>query len=1141
MGPSFVHLHVHTEFSLLESSCRIVPLLQQVQAEGMEAIAITDRMAMYGVIPFYREARRRGIQPIIGCEVQLLSHRRGERAGRPAVYALPLLAETLTGYRNLLQLVSHGHLHCKGQRAALDLGDLAAHAAGLIALTGGQEGELTARVMEGDLVGARRVLEDLLSLFGREHLFIELQDHGMLWQRQVNQHLLQLAQSVGVGVVATNEVRYVKREEAPVYDTLLAIGQGKTLRDPSRRRADTDMQYLASAEEMARRFAHVPEAIENSQKIAERCRFDLPLGESHLPAFDLPPGYDADAYLAQLCEQGIRQRYGRERSDVRERLNHELAVIRQLGFAGYFLVVWDFMKYAHQQGISTGPGRGSAAGSLVAYLLHITDVDPLRYGLLFERFLNPERVSWPDIDIDFADERRGEMIDYVTQKYGLDHVAQIITYGTMAARAAVRDVGRVMGMTPREVDALAKRIPHRPGMTLAEALSSDEDLRRLYETDDTVRQVIDKAQAIEGLPRHTSIHAAGVVISREPLTHYVPLQRGADGGAVTQYAMEDLEAVGLLKMDFLGLRTLTVIDQACAEIHRLYGKEIDFSRLPMDDKRTYELLTQGDTDGCFQLESAGVKAVLKELRPSQFEDIVAVISLYRPGPMEHIPTFIRAKHGEEPIHYPHPSLAPILRETYGVIVYQEQIMQIASVMAGFSLGQADLLRRAVGKKKRQILDEQRKIFVQGCLRNGHDENTAQKIYDLIVKFADYGFNKSHGVAYAVLAYRTAYLKANYRAAFMAALLTSWLSSPAKVAQYVEDCRRKGMAILPPDVNRSTAHFCVEDGNIRFSLAAVKNVGTTAIHSILAARKEGAFRDLLDFCRRVDLRVCNKRVIESLIRVGAFDWTGHTRRGLLLALDEAMERGARLRREGDDRQIHLFGGMEPGEEATALYVQPVGDFSEEERAQMEKELLGVYLTSHPLDKYRHLLTSFAIPLSSLSEFAEGQAVTVGGMVRQLRITQTKKGQTMAFFLLEDLSSSCEVVVFPSVYARAGALLQDEAVIGLQGRIRLQEDGVKLIADKIHPLAKWANGFNEDEKMIVLRITPQDEQGGRLLVLKQWLEKHPGTIPVALFYTRTRQARIIQGRVSPSAAFLAGVERILGKGSVVQKKREKKRNP
>ncbi|GIM47106.1 DNA-directed DNA polymerase [Collibacillus ludicampi] len=1156
MQTSFVHLHVHTEYSLLESACRIEALMRLAQDYGMNAIAITDHMAMYGVIPFYKEAIKRGIKPIIGCVVHVTNEATTDHRANVTPYHVVLLAETVTGYRNLVQLVSKAHLQSRFMRPLVDKAMLAAHAEGLIALTGGTEGEVAARVAAGDLEGARAALHELVAIFGKNHLFIELQDHGLLMQRQINQHLIHLARETGLGLVATNDVHYLKREDAPVYDILLAIGQGKTLDDPSRRRAETDGQYLTSEREMIERFRYIPEAIENTVKIAERCQVDLELGRTHLPVFDLPAGFDENEYLAHLCKQGIRERYGAPTPEIVSRLEHELRVIQHLGFAGYFLIVWDFMRFAHENGITTGPGRGSAAGSLVAYLLRITDVDPLRYGLLFERFLNPERVSWPDIDIDFLDERRSEMIAYVTHKYGHDRVAQIITYGTMAARAAVRDVGRVMGLTPQEIDRIAKLIPHKVGTTIDKALASVQELSDLYETNEKVRLVIDRAKAIEGLPRHTSIHAAGVVIAKEPLTNYVPLQKGADGGVVTQYAMEDLEAVGLLKMDFLGLRTLSIINHACEEIERSEGIKLDFSKMEMDDPKTFALLSRGDTDGCFQLESAGVKLVLRELRPTHFEDIFAVISLYRPGPMENIPAFIKAKHGETQVKYPHPSLASILKDTYGVIVYQEQIMQIASEMAGFTLGQADLLRRAVGKKKREILDEQREIFVKGCIKKGHDEKVAHMVYDWIVKFADYGFNKSHGVAYGILAYRTAYLKANYPAAFMAALLTSWLFSSAKVAQYVEECKRMGISVLPPDVNKSSHRFTVEEGQIRFSLAAIKNVGTAAIQSILDARRKGEFRDLLDFCRRVDLRVCNKRVVENLVRAGTFDWTGQSRKGMLLALDDAFDKGTRLRRELDNSQISLFGLMEDMHETPDLRVPPVQDFSDQERLEMEKELLGVYVSAHPLEKFRNILDRFAVRLSELSEYEDGQSIRVGGIIRNLKVIQTKKGQTMAFILLEDLTAACEVVVFPSVYAKHSPILQEEAMIDMRCRLQIQDEGCKLVAFDIRPLSleteddkpeaggrtpsRNQNPHSEEHPMIFIRVTPDDERDGKLQALKGWFAKNPGTLPVTLFYTRNRTAREISDRVSGTQEFLSGVERILGPDSVVKKKTVKHRD-
>ncbi|HEU4963028.1 MAG TPA: DNA polymerase III subunit alpha, partial [Bacilli bacterium] len=966
-----------------------------------------------------------------------------------------------------------------------------------------------------------------------------------------------LARKLNLPLVATNDVYYLHKQDAPAQDVLACIREGRTVDEQDRPRLPSSEYWLKSGEEMNALFAHLPEAIYNAKQIADRCQVELNLNENHLPAFDLPPGFTETSYLAHLCEKGVLARYAEPTPEVWERLHYELDVIGKMGFAGYFLIVWDFMRFAHENGISTGPGRGSAAGSLVAYVLRITDVDPIRYNLLFQRFLNPERVSMPDIDIDFEFERRGEVIEYVTAKYGTDRVAQIVTYGTMAARAAIRDVGRVLHLPAQVIDRTAKLVPHFLGVTIEKALQ-DPEFKALYDGDFTVKKLVDTARSIEGLPRHTSIHAAGVVISKEPLTEYVPLQRGAEGGVLTQYSMEGLEDVGLLKMDFLGLRYLSLIDQTIQTVTETEGKRIDFARMDMDDPLTFRLLKRGDTDGCFQLESSFVKQLLRDLNPSNFEDIIAVVSLNRPGPMENIPTFIKAKHGEVPVRYPHPDLKPILEDTYGVIVYQEQIMQIASVMAGFSLGQADLLRRAVGKKKREVLDEQRAIFVAGALDKGYSEQLAHEVYDLIVRFADYGFNRAHAAAYAVLAYRTCYLKANHPAAYMASLLTSVMMSHHKVAQYVDDCRKMGIEVLPPDVNHSSYRFTVEDGKVRFGLLAIKNVGVAAIQALIKARHTGgAFPDIQQFCERVDARACNKKAIESLIRSGAFDAVHANRRAMLTALEETAEKGRLHQREHDDNQMNLFGMMEendPQAQANKTFeLPPVSDYPERERLELEKEHLGLYVTGSPLKPYRLQMERMADKrISELTELPDGAQVTVAGQVRTLKKIHTKKGTQMAFLDLEDSTGFLETVLFPETFKRFQALVAEEAVFVVKGKVQHREDTVKLIAERLQVLEPDADvGLPADQEppqtpqadapspapagrpVVYLRIRPEDE--ARLHDLQQVLAHHRGPVPVLLFYTATRQARALSERyaVQVTPAFLQAVERILGSGSVVQK--------
>ncbi|ASS74508.1 DNA polymerase III subunit alpha [Tumebacillus algifaecis] len=1156
----FVHLNVHTEYSLLRGLCRIEELVERAVALGMDAVAMTDLGVMYGAIEFYKTAKAAGIKPILGCEMLVA---RGNLRDRPMrgeePHRLVLLAENVDGYRNLLKLVSEAQLDSGGTLPCTDKHALKRYREGLIALSSGLEGEVAHKILQGDLLAAEHAANEYAAIFGKGNFYLELQDHGILEEKQVLQNLVQLSYKLDLPLVVTNAVHYLQQEAAPVQDVLACIREGRTMGEDNRPRLLSDQYYLKSDAEMSALFAHFPEALHNARAIADRCQVELNLSETHLPAFDLPQGFTEQSYLAHLCEQGAQMRYGQPGPEVWDRLRYELDVIGKMGFSGYFLIVWDFMKFAHENGISTGPGRGSAAGSLVSYVLSITDVDPIKFNLLFQRFLNPERISWPDIDIDFEFERRGEVIEYVTRKYGNDRVAQIVTFGTMAARAAIRDVGRVLDLSQAVVDKTAKLVPHALGITIEKALA-DEEFQSAYRSDAQVRKLVDLARQVEGLPRHTSLHAAGVVISKAPLTEYVPLQRGAEGGVVTQYSMEVLEDVGLLKMDFLGLRYLSLIDQTVEIVEKTEGRTISFAQMEMDDPKTFELLCRGDTDGCFQLESSGVKHVLRELRPSSFEDIIAVISLYRPGPMENIPTFIKAKHGEIAVRYPHPDLQGILADTYGVIVYQEQIMQIASTMAGFSLGQADLLRRAVGKKKRDVLDEQRAIFVDGCLQKGYAEQLAHEVYDLIVRFADYGFNRAHAAAYAVLAYQTCYLKANHPAAYMAALLTSVMMSSRKVAQYVDDSKRMNIEVLPPDVNKSTYRFTVEDGKIRFGLLAIKNVGVAAIQSLVQTRRKKPFLNLVDFCERVDARSCNKKAIESLIRAGCFDELHGNRRAMLLALEEAVEQGRVKQKEHDDSQISLFGLIEGQTEQKREFVLPAtSDYSARERLEMEKELLGLYVSGSPLTPYRRQMEQLADKrVIELVETPDGAIVTVCGMLRTVKKIQTKKGARMAFLEVEDSTGIVEVVLFPEVFKRAESMLEAE-VIAIRGRLQLRGEEGKIIADRLKVLEPEEPSLTQpasptfaghppqdgtrspvaaQERVVVyVRIRPEDE--ARLAALQQVITKHSGTLPVLLFYTASRKARALSERyaVAMTPEFVAAVEQILGRGAVVEKMRKK----
>lgn len=1068
----FVHLHVHSEYSLLDGASRIRDLAAQAAGLGMKALALTDHGVMYGAVAFYKACKERGIKPIIGMEAYMAAGSRHEKASRKdqPIYHLTLLAKNEAGYRNLMKLSSIGHLEGFYYRPRIDFEALKEHAEGLICLSGCLKGELSQHLLADRYDQAKETALRYRALFGEDY-FLEIQDHGMLEQKKVAAGLLRLAEETGIPLVATNDSHYLREEDHALQEVLLCIGTGKTLEDPDRMKMTTTQLYLKSGEEMAALFRHVPEAVTNSGVIAERCNLELIFDRRVLPQFaPLPEGMSAGDYLASLCREGLETRYAGTpewqdagfRREAEARLLYELEVIGRMGFDDYFLIVWDFIRFARERGIVTGPGRGSSAGSLVAYTLRITDVDPIAHKLLFERFLNPERVTMPDIDIDFSDERRDEVIRYVSEKYGHDRVAQIITFGTLAARAAVRDVGRVMNLPYGEVDKAAKLIPGMPGMSIERAMKESPEFRALAEEGGRAGELVAMARRVEGMPRHASTHAAGVVISPDPLTDYVPLQEGTEGVPLMQYSMEHLEAIGLLKMDFLGLRTLSIIERTLGWIREETGFELKWEDVPYTDEATYALLSRGDTTGIFQLEGSGVRRVLKELKPSCFEDIISVLALYRPGPMEFIPQFIRAKHGLTEVEYPHPSLEPILMDTYGIIVYQEQIMQIASVMAGFTLGQADLLRRAVGKKKREILDEQRKFFVEGSIGQGYSEEEANHVYDLIVRFADYGFCRAHAAAYAVLAFQTAYLKAHYPVPFMASMLTSVIGNQRKTAEYVDECRRMGIPVLPPDVNESGVLFTpvavrggIVDGAaegagaIRFGLAAVKNVGTQAIEAILKERKERKFDSLGDLCRRVDPRVCNKRVIESLLLAGALGSLPGHRAQQLAALDEAVEAAAKWRKEREELQIELFDfGESPNWDVELPEVSP---FGAAQTLELEREMMGLYLSGHPLDEYEPLWDELKLErLVDLAEASDGASVLTAGMIVSVKPFVTRKGQTMAFLELEDRVMTVELVAFPSSWKTASSFVKKGSLVLVRAKVQQGDEDYKLLADDILPL-------------------------------------------------------------------------------------------
>lgn len=945
---------------------------------------------------------------------------------------------------------------------------LAAHSEGIICLSACLGGEVPQHLLHGRDEEARKAALRYKAIFG-EDFYLELQDHGISEQKRVNPKLIALAEDCEIPLVVTNDVHYLAKEDAEVQDVLICIGTGKTVDDEERLKIGTDQLFLKSSEQMAALFPHVPQAIANTLLIAEKCNLELTFGNHILPAYSpLPEGMDSAAYLRELCWKGMEERYidtpqwttPEQRETAEKRLTYELGVIESMGFSDYFLIVWDFIAYCHRQGIATGPGRGSSAGSLTAYSLRITDVDPLKYNLLFERFLNPERITMPDIDIDFSDERRDEVIGYVVEKYGKEHVAQIITFGTMAARAAVRDVGRVLNLPYNEVDKAAKLIPGQLGISLARALESTPDLKALYDSNPKIKGLLDMAMKVEGMPRHASTHAAGVVISKGPLTDAVPLQEGNESTALTQYSMEHLESVGLLKMDFLGLRTLSIIERCMNSIREMSGSVPDFRVIPDHDPATYEMLGAGETTGVFQLESAGVRRVLKDLKPNGFEDIVSVLALYRPGPMEFIPKYIAGKHGEIEVEYPHSDLKAILADTYGIIVYQEQIMQIASLMAGFSLGEADLLRRAVSKKKRETLDKERSHFVQGSLQQGYNETDANAVYDMIVRFADYGFPRAHAAAYGVLAFQTAYLKAHYPVQFMASMLTAVMGTHRKVAEYVLDCRRTGIGVLPPDVNESGVLFTpvpgegTGTGHIRFGLAAIKNVGTLAVENIMAVRKERPFDSLLDFCRRVDLRVCNKRVVESLLQAGAFDCLPGHRAQLLAMLDETVDAALKWRKERDELQIQLFDDLVETPNWEIRYPD-IPKFTIGQQLEMERELLGLYLSGHPLDDSAELLEEPGMQrLMDLGEAADESQTVTAGMVVSVKEITTKQGKSMAFVEWEDQIERCEVVLFPEVWKRSRSLIAKGALLALRAKVQQEDEGFKLLAEEVALLSAEA---------------------------------------------------------------------------------------
>ena len=1072
---SFAHLHVHTEYSLLDGSNKIKEYVARVKELGMNSAAITDHGVMYGVIDFYREARKQGINPILGCEVYVAPNSRFDRevtGGDDRYYHLVLLAENNEGYENLTKIVSKGFVEGYYYKPRVDKELLRTYHKGIIALSACLAGEVPRYLTKGMYEEAKDRALEYQEIFGKGNYFLELQDHGIPDQQLVNQQLMKLSQETGIELVATNDVHYTYADDEKAHDILLCIQTGKKLSDENRMRYEGGQYYVKSEEEMAALFPYARQALENTQKIADRCSVEIEFGVTKLPKYDVPEGYTSWEYLQKLCYEGLDQRYRIPSQELKDRLAYELDTIRHMGYVDYFLIVWDFIKYAKDHGIAVGPGRGSAAGSIVSYCLGITTIDPIHYQLLFERFLNPERVSMPDIDVDFCYERRQEVIDYVTRKYGKDCVAQIVTFGTLAARGVIRDVGRVMDLPYAYVDSIAKMIPQELGITIDKALQMNPELRKLYESDETVTHLIDMAKRLEGLPRHCSMHAAGVVICQKPVEEYVPLSRAADGTITTQFIMTTLEELGLLKMDFLGLRTLTVIQNA-VQLARKKQPDLQIDKIDYNDKAVLDYIGTGKTEGIFQLESGGMKNFMKELQPHSLEDVIAGISLYRPGPMDFIPQYIRGKNDRSSITYDCPQLEPILAPTYGCIVYQEQVMQIVRDLAGYTLGRSDLLRRAMSKKKAAVMEKERNTFVYGdeetgvpgCIKNGIDEQTANKIYDEMIDFAKYAFNKSHAAAYAVVSYQTAWLKYYYPVEYMAALMTSVIDNPTKVAEYIYVCRQMGIRILPPDINKGEADFSVDGGDIRYGLAAIKSIGRPVIRSIVNDRKElGEFRNLEDFITRISSReLMNKRLVENLIKAGALDVLGGTRKQFMSIYIQIVDHMQQEKKNSMVGQMSLFDVVsEEQKEEFQIRMPDVGEYTKENLLGFEKEVLGVYVSGHPLEPYeeewRKVISAttadFQVdPEVGYTKVRDGAREIIGGIIAEKTVKHTKTNQMMAFLTVEDLFGTVEVVVFPRDYEKYRQYLEEDNKIFVKGRVSEEDDKAsKLICEKILPFGQ-----------------------------------------------------------------------------------------
>lgn len=1132
----FVHLHVHTQYSLLDGACRIKELIKKAVEYNMPALGMTDHGNMFGAIDFYQTAKAHGIKPIIGCEAYVATNgSRFEKTPRQkgSTSHLVLFARNNTGYRNLIKLVSAAYLEGFYYFPRMDKEILSQHADGLLCTSACLKGEVAWHLRQGDYNAALKSADEFAQIFGKGNFYLELMSHGIDDQKIVNEGLVKIAKDLDLPLVATNDVHYLEQSQSAAHDALLCIQTQTTLSDPKRMRLYNDQFYFKDPMAMKHEFSWIPEALTNTVEIADKCNLEMDFDTFHLPVFDTPKGKSKEVYLRELCEEGLPKRYEKITDEIRERLDFELGVIEKMGFGGYFLIVGDFIQFAKDHGIPVGPGRGSAAGSIVSYLLGITDLDPLKYGLLFERFLNPDRAGMPDIDIDFCYERRGEVIDYVTQKYGKENVAQIITFGTMQARAAIRDVGRVMGASYGDVDRIAKLIPSDLGITIKDALIKEPQLAKLCKDDKSTREIIDMAQVLEGLNRHASTHAAGVVIADKPLNEYAPLFKTSDGQIVTGFSMNSIAKIGLLKMDFLGLRTLTVISETVKLIKKIHNIDIDVHTLSLDDKKTYDNLSRANSFGVFQLESAGMRELLKKIRPSEFEDLISILALYRPGPMGSgmLDDYTKRKRGEVTFQYDHPKLEPILKTTYGIIIYQEQVMQIPVALAGFSMTQADHLRRAMSKKIASVMDQMRKDFVEGCqVTSQINEQKANKLFDLIDYFSGYGFNRSHSAAYAMITYQTAYLKANYPVEFMCALLNCEKNNTDKVVEYVKESEVMGIKILPPDINESIKEFrVIDEHTIRFGLLAVKNVGSTAIDSIVENRSTGPYKTLYDLCERVDLRLANRKVVESLIKCGAVDCLGGFRSQKMAILEKALELGAKTQKEKISGQVSFFDSIDDtaGFSKDVATLPDIKEWYNTQILTFEKEILGFYISGHPLDHYQTVVKEFTdISTKNLKQAVDGEDVRLVGLIEHVKLTNTRKtNERMAILRVEDMEGEVEVVVFPSAYARLANYISEGEVIFLSGKVSLRDETPKIIAEDmkhIHDVYGSIKSINVD----LSEVGDKD-----LKDLKRKLSSFPGKIPVYLrLNTKSHKSvEILVGKdlyVAPNERLMNEIKELVG---------------